>query len=260
MYLVVNKVGKFQVIHVTYGYPAVKRLTGTAVIQDCLSVLGQSCLFQSFNNIYLGCTVKYRRSNLPAQCLCCIAQVHFQYLSDIHTGRNAQGIKNNLQGSSVGQERHIFHRENPGDNTLVSVTAGHLIADRNLSFLCNVNTHQLVYSGREFVAHFTGEYLYVNNNTRFPVRNSQGCIPYLPRFFTEDRTKQPFFRGKLGFSLRSNLTDKYVSCTYLGTNTDNSAFIKILQRIFAYVRNIPGYLFRTQLGVAGFRLVLFYMD
>ena len=69
-----------------------------------------------------------------------------QYLSDIHTGRYTQRIQHDIQRPSVWQERHILYRKHTGNDTLISVTSRHFISDRDLSLLCNVNAHCLVYT------------------------------------------------------------------------------------------------------------------
>ena len=69
-----------------------------------------------------------------------------QHLSDIHTGRHAQRVKHDIKRASVGQERHILNRKHAGNNTLVTVTSGHLIAHRNLTLLGNVDADCLVYA------------------------------------------------------------------------------------------------------------------
>ena len=76
-------------------------------------------------------TVEHRRDGLEAQFGSGPTQVRFQNLSDVHTAGNAQRIQHDLQRSSVLEERHVFHRQDLGDNAFVSVTSGHLVADRN---------------------------------------------------------------------------------------------------------------------------------
>ena len=49
------------------------------------------------------------------------------------------GFSTISSGRAVRQERHILLRKNTGNDTLVSVTARHLIADGNLALLCDVN-------------------------------------------------------------------------------------------------------------------------
>ena len=72
--------------------------------------------------------------------------MNLQDLSDIHTGRYTQRIQHDIQRTTVRQEWHIFYRQNTGNNTLVTVTTGHLITDRDLSLLCNVDTNSLIYT------------------------------------------------------------------------------------------------------------------
>ena len=70
-----------------------------------------------------------------------------KYLSDIHSGRNAQRVQHDVKRSSVGKERHVFNREYSRNNTLVTVTAGHLITNLDLTLLSDVNANGLVDSG-----------------------------------------------------------------------------------------------------------------
>ena len=53
--------------------------------------------------------------------------MHFQHLTNVHTRRNAQGVQHDVHGSAVGHVRHVFHRGDLGDHTLVTVAAGHLV-------------------------------------------------------------------------------------------------------------------------------------
>ena len=63
------------------------------------------------------------------------AKVSFQNLTDIHTRRYAQGVQDDLDRRAIGQERHVFLTHDAGDDTLVTMTTGHLIAFVNLTFL-----------------------------------------------------------------------------------------------------------------------------
>ena len=71
----------------------------------------------------------------------------FQHLSDVHSGRYAQRIQNDIQRTAVRQERHIFNRKYTGNNTLVTVTTSHFVTNRNLTFLSNINTNRLFHRG-----------------------------------------------------------------------------------------------------------------
>ena len=60
-------------------------------------------------------------------------------LADIHSAWHAQRIEHNLYRCSVGQEWHVFFRDNAGDHALVSVASGHFVADAQLALACDVN-------------------------------------------------------------------------------------------------------------------------
>ena len=69
-----------------------------------------------------------------------VAQMDLQNLPDVHTGRDAQGVQHNIQRRAIRQERHILLRQDAGDDALVTVTAGHLIADGDLPLLGDIDT------------------------------------------------------------------------------------------------------------------------
>ena len=73
--------------------------------------------------------------------------MQLQHLSDIHTGRHAQGVQHDIQGTSIGKERHILHRKHTGNHTLVSVTSSHLVTHGDLSLLGNVDADRLIDAG-----------------------------------------------------------------------------------------------------------------
>ena len=80
------------------------------------------------------------------------AQVRFENLSDVHTRRNAERIEHDLHRRSIGQIRHVFFRKNARDHALVTVAAGHLVADRQLALHGDVDLDQLDDARRQFVA------------------------------------------------------------------------------------------------------------
>ena len=57
------------------------------------------------------------------------AQVGLQDLADVHTAGHAQRVQQDLDRRAVGQERHVLLGEDLGDDALVAVAAGHLVAD-----------------------------------------------------------------------------------------------------------------------------------
>ena len=72
---------------------------------------------------------RYHCRNPRAQSMCRPAQMCLENLADVHTRRHAERIEHNLDGGSVGQVRHVLFRKYARDHALVTVTAGHLVAD-----------------------------------------------------------------------------------------------------------------------------------
>jgi hypothetical protein len=46
-------------------------------------------------------------------------------------------------------------------------------------------------------------------------------------FFAENRSKQPFFAGKLLLTLRRNFTYKNIAGVYFRANSDNTVFVQV---------------------------------
>ena len=102
------------------------------------------CHVQRVHDVKLVCSVEDRRSDLESECLCCQRKVGLQDLSDIHTAWHAQRVQHDIQRTSVRKERHVFDRKHAADNTLVTMTACHLITNGDLSLLCDIDTNGLV--------------------------------------------------------------------------------------------------------------------
>ncbi len=66
-----------------------------------------------------------------------------QKLAEVHTGRHAERVQDDVNRPTVRQERHVFNRNDRRNDTLVSVPAGHFIADRKLALLCNIDFRKL---------------------------------------------------------------------------------------------------------------------
>ena len=169
MNLIVNKVMQLEIIHISDCYRIIKRLAGASVIKLGLGVTcerysreiktrrililiirGFGSFFshgEALSDIVLMRAVKNRRADIPAERSRGVAKVYLEHLTDIHTGRNAQRVKNYIKRGAVRQERHILARENTGNNALVAVTSRHFIADRNLTLLCYIAAHDNINSG-----------------------------------------------------------------------------------------------------------------
>src|SRR5699024_886756 len=117
--------------------------------------------------------VKDRSRNIETEGCRCKTQMDLQHLSDIHTGRYAQRVQHDIQRTSVRQERHIFHRKHTGNDTLVTVTSRHLVADRDFSLLSDVDADCLVDTRRQLIAVLSGKYFGLYYDTVLTVRSAE---------------------------------------------------------------------------------------
>src|ERR1700674_4029108 len=82
------------------------------------------------------------------------AEVRLQNLADVHTRRNAERIENDLDRSAVRHVGHVFLWHDAGDDALVAVAAGHLVADGKLALHGDVGLDQLDDARGKLVALF----------------------------------------------------------------------------------------------------------
>ena len=119
---------KLKVIHVAHSYGGLELLAGSSVYKLGFAVVRPFKLCKIYlcgvfagklvfmllsivievAYIFLVNAVEYGGHYLPAQSSCNVAQMHFKNLSDVHTGRNAQRVKHDIQRCAVGQEGHIL--------------------------------------------------------------------------------------------------------------------------------------------------------
>ena len=292
MDLIIDQVMQLEVVHITDGNAVVELLAGTAVINGGLAVavqldlgevddvallahdLGQlggisrSVLtmphlaggVKGVTDVVLTGRVEHGGHDLDAAGLGCIAQVDFQHLTDVHTGRHAQGVQHDVQRGAVGQVGHVLLRQDAGNDTLVAVTACHLIANADLALLGDVAAHHLAHAGLQLVAVLRGEHLDVHDDTVSAVGHTQGGITHFACLLAEDGAQQALLGGQLGLALRGDLADQNIAALDLGTDADDAALVQILQSVLRDVGDITGDLLGSQLGVAGLRLVLLNMN
>ena len=100
----------------------------------------------------LGRAVEHRRREVQAQRVRRPAEVRLEDLADVHARGHAQRIEHDLDRRAVGQVRHVLLGEDPRDDALVAVAAGHLVADRELALRGDVDLDQLDHARRQLVA------------------------------------------------------------------------------------------------------------
>ncbi len=71
------------------------------------------------------------------------AQVDFEDLTNVHPRRDAERVQDHVDRRTIRQVRHVFRRENFRDDTFVTVAAGELVTDLELTFDRDVNFDHL---------------------------------------------------------------------------------------------------------------------
>ena len=79
-------------------------------------------------------------------------EVRLEDLTDVHAARNAERIEHDVDRRAVLQVRHVLFGENAGDDALVTVASGHLVADLELPLDGDVDLHHLDDARRQLVA------------------------------------------------------------------------------------------------------------
>ena len=154
--------------------------------------------------------------------------MNLQHLPDIHTGRHTQWVQNDIKRPPVWKEWHILHWKNPRNNTLITMTPCHLIANLNLTFLGNIYPNCFINTRRKLIAIFPCKHLCIYNYTKFTMWHFQRSITHFSCFLPENRTKKPLFCCQLCLTLRCNLTDQDITCSHFRANSDNSSLIQVL--------------------------------
>ena len=161
-----------------------------------------------------------------------------EHLADVHPARHAERVEDDVDRRAVGQVRHVLDREDLGDDALVAVAAGELVADRDLALLGHVHTDQLVDAGRQLVAVVAVEHLDVDDLAGLAVRHLEAGVADLAGLLTEDRPQQALLRRQLGLALRGDLADEHVAGTDLGADADDAAVVEVGEDVVAEVRDV----------------------
>ncbi len=93
-----------------------------------------------------------------------------------------------------------------------------------------------------------------------PWGHLQRGVADLTGLLTEDGTQQALLRGQLGLALRGDLADQDVAVADLRTDAHDAALVEVGEDLVGDVRDVPGDLLGTELGVAGVDLVLLDVD
>jgi len=211
-------------------------------------------------DVALGRAVKYRGGDVPAVQFGDHAQVHFQYLADIQSGRHAQGVQYDFQRRAVREERHILLGEYAADDALVAVTPAHLVSDGDFPALGHIDADGLIDPGAQVVVILAGERLHVHDDAGFAVGHAQGCVAHLAHLLAEYGAQEPLLGVELGLAFGGHFAHENIPAADFGAHANDAALVQILNGILADIGNFPGNLLGAQLRVAGLALVLLDMD
>lgn len=150
-----------------------------------------------------------------------------KHLPDVHSRGNAEGVKNDIERLAVFKEGHILLRKNAGYNTLVSVAAGHLVADRDLSS-GRYSSGRPCSPGLSSSPFSRVKSLYVNHNSALAWELSgrpRTSRAFSPKIALSSLSSAVSSVSPLGVTF----ADQYIAGANLGAHADCAALVEILQ-------------------------------
>ena len=181
-------------------------------------------------------------------------------LAHVHPAGNAEGVKNHVDRSAILEERHVFGRQDLGDNTLVAVATCELVSLGDLSLLRDVDAHQTVDTRRELVALVDVEHANADDLAGLTVGHLERGVAHFARLLAKDCAQQALFRRQFGLALGCDLADQNVTRDDIRTDADDAALVEVGEHLFGHVGDIAGDLLGAQLRVAGVNLMLLDVD
>src|SRR3990170_6200555 len=83
-------------------------------------------------------------------------------LPDVHAARDAERVEDQVDRSTVLEERHVLDRDDLRDHALVAMAARHLVAFGRLPFLGYRDPHHLLHTRGEIAVFLTREHFHVH--------------------------------------------------------------------------------------------------
>src|SRR6476619_2164638 len=267
--LVLDEVVELEHVDVADGDRPVEQLAGPPVAEIDLAVLRERHRLAVDHvrrgaelglDVVLGGAVNDRRGRLLALLVERPPEVGLQDLADVQPARHAERVEDDVDGRAVRQERHVLGGQDLGDDALVAVAAGHLVADRDLALLGDRHADQPVDPGLEVVVELAPELADLDHLATLAVGQAQRAVLHLARLLTEDRPQESLLCRQLGLALGRDLADEDVAGADLGADVDDALLVEVLEGLLADVRDVARDLLGAQLGVPRLDLVLLDVD
>ena len=121
-----------------------RSLDGARALEDLLELLAQLRRARTSSRA----SPRSRQPTLRAR----PAEVGLEDLADVHAGGDAQRVEDDVHRAAVLQVGHVLLGQDPRDDALVAVAAGHLVAHRQLALDGDVDLDHLDDARRQLVA------------------------------------------------------------------------------------------------------------
>ena len=180
-------------------------------------------------------------------------QMGLHDLADVHARRHAQRVQDDVHRNAVFQEGHVFLGHDLGDDALVPVAAGQLVALGDLALLGHVDPHQTVDTRGEIVTGVAGELLDVDHDALLAVRHLEGGIAHLASLLFEDGADELLLRRELRLALGSDLAHQEVSRRDLSPDAHDAVLVQVGEGLLGAVGDVSGDLLVAQLRWSGLR-------
>src|SRR3989344_707280 len=241
---------EFQHVHDADGDRLCEWFASASVEKNALPVFCNACFLKLASNLFLRCARERRYDGLIAEHFSRETQVEFEYLSQVHTGRNAERSQNDVHRIPVLVVWHVFFGKHARDDAFVAVATGELVSDGNGAQLRDFYMHTRDDAAFQLVAVLAREYLDADNAAAFPSFHPKRCVFHVLRLFTEDGVEEALFRGQLRLAFRGHFSDQDIARTHFRADADDSFFIQIAELEFADVRDVVRRYFGPELRVA----------
>ena len=248
--LVLDHVVEFQDVHVADGDVLLERLAGAAVEEFHLAVLIETGGLEFTANFFFGCACECRTDGLIVKRVGGKTEVEFHDLTEVHTGRHAERSEDDVDRATVGGVRHIFLRQDAGDDALVAVAAGEFVANEHRAELRHFHVDLLNDAGFHRVTVLAGKDLHADDAAFLAVFEAQRRVFHIAGLVAEDGTEQALFRGELRLPFRRHFADENVAGADFGADADDAVLVEVAELGFRNVRNVVGGFLRPELGVA----------